>query len=69
MTKTIIANGVEIREGDLIYIGMNALCHDREQWQQPYDFIPERFDPQSKWYLTPSGHKRNPFSFSPFLGG
>jgi cytochrome P450 len=32
-------------------------------------FIPERFDPESKYYLTPDGKKRNPFSFSPFLGG
>jgi len=31
--------------------------------------LPERFDPSSKLYLTPSGNKRHPMSFSPFLGG
>ena len=32
-------------------------------------FVPERFDTDSVWYKTPSGEKRNPLSFSPFLGG
>jgi cytochrome P450 len=32
-------------------------------------FIPERFDPSSKYYLTPSGKKRHMNSFGPFLGG
>ena len=31
--------------------------------------MPERFDTDSEWYKTPSGEKRKPFSFSPFLGG
>ena len=32
-------------------------------------FIPERFDPSSKYYLTPKGTKRHPMSYGPFLGG
>lgn len=31
--------------------------------------MPERFDPDSKLFLTPSGKKRHPMSFGPFLGG
>ena len=31
--------------------------------------MPERFDAESPWSLTPSGGKRNPHSFIPFLGG
>ena len=31
--------------------------------------MPERFDPESKYYLTPSGNKRKATSFGPFLGG
>ena len=45
------------------------MCRDPEQWIKPEEFIPERFDSQSEFYLTPKGEKRNPFAFSPFLGG
>ena len=31
--------------------------------------FPERFDPTSKYYLTPKGEKRPNYAFSPFLGG
>ena len=48
---------------------MGNLCNDPEQWIQPESFIPERFDPKSPLFLTPDGKRRNPYSFSPFLGG
>ena len=48
---------------------MEALHHDPEQWIKPEKFIPERFDPSSPYFLTPSGKKRHPMSFGPFLGG
>lgn len=38
-------------------------------WIEPEKFIPERFDPNSKYYLTPEGKKRNPLAFNPFTGG
>jgi cytochrome P450 len=40
-----------------------------DEWQEPENFIPERFDPESPYYLTPKGTKRHPMSFGPFLGG
>ena len=48
---------------------MFHLCNNPDEWIEPDKFIPERFDPNSKYFLTPSGKKRNPYSFSPFLGG
>lgn len=48
---------------------MAALCNNPDEWQKPEQFIPERFCADSPFYLTPTGKKRNPFSFSPFLGG
>jgi cytochrome P450 len=48
---------------------MAHLCRDPDQWVNPDRFIPERFDSKSEYYLTPAGSKRNPFAFSPFLGG
>mmetsp|Transcript_9770 Transcript_9770/g.9555 ORF Transcript_9770/g.9555 Transcript_9770/m.9555 type:complete len:115 (-) Transcript_9770:68-412(-) len=39
------------------------------EWREPDEYIPERFDPQSDYFLTPAGKKRNPYSFIPFHGG
>ena len=46
------------------------LHHNPTQWVEPEDYIPERFDHKDdKYYLTPSGKRRHPMSFTPFLGG
>lgn len=42
---------------------------DIDEWQKPKEFIPERFDPNSKFFKRPDGSKRNPLAFTPFLGG
>jgi len=48
---------------------MRGLHTNKEQWQKPEEFIPERFDVNSPWSLTPSGEKRDPYSYMPFFGG
>ena len=48
---------------------MGHLGNNPAEWIEPEKFIPERFDSSSKYFLTPSGKKRNPYSYSPFLGG
>lgn len=48
---------------------MDKLGNDPTEWIDPERFIPERFDHTSKYFLTPAGKRRNPYSFSPFLGG
>ena len=58
-----------MRKGDPFSISMFHLHNNPEEWIEPSRFIPERFDSDSPYYLTPKGTKRNPFSFSPFLGG
>ena len=40
-----------------------------DQWQEPEKFIPERFDVNSKYYLTPGGQRRKPATYIPFVGG
>ena len=52
---------------------MNILIYlihiNPKEWIEPLKYMPERFDPESKWSLTPAGNKRHPWSFGPFLGG
>jgi cytochrome P450 len=48
---------------------MNALGRNPDEWIEPEKYIPDRFNPSSPYFLTPSGKKRHPMSFSPFLGG
>ena len=48
---------------------MRNLHMRKDQWKEPEKFIPERFDPSSEYFLTPSGQKRHPMSFGPFVGG
>ena len=52
-----------------IVIDMQSLHHDKKQWREHERFIPDRFNPESQYYLTPDGQKRHPMSFGPFLGG
>lgn len=61
--------GVNIRKNDLFIINMQQIHNDSTEWIAPERFIPERFESSSQYYLRPDGKKRNPFSFSPFLGG
>ena len=63
------AAGLKIRKGDSITVAMSYMGRDPDQWIRPHEFLPERFDTRSELSLTPKGDKRNPFSFSPFLGG
>ena len=69
MSETVQCEKLKIRKGDLLMIMMHGLCNDKREWIDPERFIPERFDPQSRYFLTPAVKKRNPYSFSPFLGG
>ena len=48
---------------------MHLLHKDPDQWREPDKYIPDRFNPESPYYLTPSGKKRHPMSFIPFIAG
>ena len=65
----MVAGGLKIRKGDAVSVSMLHLCNNKSEWIDPEKFLPERFDPKSPLSLTPKGTKRNPFSFSPYLGG
>ena len=67
--EDVVINGVHINAYDQIGIAIDYMQKDKAQWQKPDEFIPERFDPESPYALTPAGKRRNPYSFAPFLGG
>ena len=69
MSETIQCGPLNIRKGDPLSISIYHLCNNPNEWIEPRKFIPERFNSKSKYYMTPNGAKRNPYSFSPFLGG
>ena len=50
-------------------IDIYHLHNNPDEWITPDQYIPERFDPESPYYLTPYGNKRHPMSYGPFLGG
>lgn len=69
MSETVQCEKLKIRKGDVMTIVMSHLCNDPAEWIEPGRFIPERFSQDSPYFLTPEGKRRNPYSFSPFLGG
>ena len=59
----------KIKAGEDISINMIGLHFHKDQWQQPREFLPDRFDNSNPLSLTPDGQKRNPFAWLPFNGG
>ena len=69
LTEEVTLAGAKIKANQDMIILIYLLHTNPKQWIEPLKYVPERFDPESKWYLTPTGVKRHPMSFGPFLGG
>jgi cytochrome P450 len=69
MMEDLDLDGFKLRKGDAFSIDMYRLGNNPKEWKEPSRFYPERFDPSSEHFKTPAGNSRNPYSFSPFLGG
>jgi cytochrome P450 len=69
LSETQDLAGVTFKKGTQIMIDIYHLHNNPDEWITPSQYIPERFDPESPFYLTPYGNKRHPMSYGPFLGG
>ena len=61
--------GVNFKKGTAIVVALAEMHRNEREWTDPDSFIPERFDPNSKFFKRPDGSSRNPLAFNPFLGG
>ena len=62
--------GVPIPKGSLLSIGVFGPHYSKKEWHEPLKFIPERFNPESEYFLSPTtGKARNPLSYIPFSTG
>jgi cytochrome P450 len=58
-----------VPKNQIVLFNLYACQYNEEQWQEPMKFIPERFDSESKYFLTPSGNTRHPLAYCPFTFG
>ncbi|CDW79692.1 cytochrome family subfamily polypeptide 55 precursor [Stylonychia lemnae] len=69
LSETMELGSYTVDKNTSIAVNFYLLHRNPKEWQEPSKFIPERFDPESPYYLTPDGKKRKQCSYSPFLGG
>jgi cytochrome P450 len=69
-TEEITICGVKIPKGQEISYDIISTHYDENEWKEPFSFIPERFDPDSEYFLKPrSTSSRTALSFIPFSFG
>lgn len=64
--------GVPLPKDAKIFLAIHGNHYNPTQWQEPEKFIPERFDPESKYYKLPGSSEnkaRSPYAFIPFSFG
>jgi cytochrome P450 len=59
MTEAIKLGNYDLYKGALVLVYIYGLHHDKNEWIEPEKYIPDRFDPSSRFYLTPKGKKRH----------
>ena len=69
LLEDVKVDGITIKKEQRIKFYTQGVHLNPNEWHQPFKFIPERFDPNSKYFKTPSGKNRNEYSFIPFHFG
>ena len=60
---------VVIPEGELLAFNIYGSHFNKDQWKNPLEFRPERFDASSEYFTSPSGKGRHSLSYIPFTFG
>ena len=69
-SEDITICGVDIPKGSPIKLQLVGAHFNPEEWVEPYKFIPERYDPNSKYFFKPNSDKpRSPYAYVPFSQG
>ena len=50
-----LGNKLHVKAYTALSINITAMCYNAKYWQRPYEFLPDRFDPQHELSKTPSG--------------
>ena len=69
-TEDITICGVDIPKDSLIKVQLTGAHFNLEEWIEPHKFIPDRYDPNSKYFFKPNSDKpRSPYAHIPFSQG
>jgi len=71
VNQDITVCNVKISKGTPVRPDIIAPHYSPNEWQKPKEFIPERYDPESKYYARPGkgSIKRDPSAWLPFSRG
>lgn len=58
-----------IKKGTVVYPNNGIIGVSENIWEDPMEFIPERFDPESKYFKLPDHSKREPITWLAFGAG
>ena len=61
--------GVPIPKDSKIFVSINAVQYNPTEWKEPNKYIPERFGPESEYFVRPGGEQKGLNSFIPFSLG
>lgn len=53
--ENVVIDNIDFLKDTIIQYNISGLHYNKTQWINPEEFIPERFDPLSKFFLTPKG--------------
>ena len=67
--KRLSINGVDIPAGFSLAVNFRGAHYNEDEWVNPFEFRPERFDPDSSLFNNANGKLRHPLSFLAFLSG
>ena len=63
LNENLEIDGITLHKDSIITFDHHFCQRREEAWYFPEKYIPERFDPQHKYFKTPAGNKRHQLDF------